>query len=208
LTWQVPTPFESALSYSFGRAVAEHGHEEHEEEEHGEEEAGFESDIHTMHWRGKWESSESHHFAGHLSAAYGDNTFGSQTAVYAAGLESMWRLEHGRHLRLRAAAMARDIGTVKDVSYSEWGVSSSVDYGLNENWATGVGVAWVEGIGKLGIDERFRISPVLTWNASEHVELKLQYNYDRLASSQTEHSVWLGFGFSWGAHEHDCDESH
>ncbi|MEZ5303244.1 MAG: hypothetical protein R3F11_21775 [Verrucomicrobiales bacterium] len=34
-----------------------------------------------------------------------------------------------------------------------------------------------------------------------NTQLRLQYNYDLIGGSQSEHSVWLGFGFNWGGRE-------
>ena len=51
-------------------------------------------------------------------------------------------------------------------------------------------------------DTRFRISPLLLWNASEFSRIRLQYNYDMADHLEDDyaHSVWLGFEASIGSH--------
>lgn len=248
ITWRLPTPFSSAVSYSYGEVFVEEGHAHAEgEEEHlfEGEGAAFSDSLHSLHWVAKWDANDFHQFSGHLSAAWGDNGFGEDTTVYTAGVEYLWRENGyelgGRHLRWRTALMARDINAVsghlpgeeeehgdeddhgheeeehheedeehhdedeenhdeerRHESLSEWGISSSLHYGWNDQWEVGLGGAWIEGIESAGLEERLRISPVLTWRPIQNTNLKLQYNYDKLGGNRDEHSVWLGFGFSWG----------
>jgi hypothetical protein len=47
---------------------------------------------------------------------------------------------------------------------------------------------------------RWRLSPSLTWYPSEFSKLRLQYNYDDREKMGVDHSVWLQFEFSLGAH--------
>jgi hypothetical protein len=49
-------------------------------------------------------------------------------------------------------------------------------------------------------DRRWRISPNLTWYPSEYSKIRLQYNYDDRRNIGEDHSVWLQFEFSLGAH--------
>jgi hypothetical protein len=49
-------------------------------------------------------------------------------------------------------------------------------------------------------DRRWRLSPNLTWFPSEYSKLRLQYNYDDRRAVGEDHSVWLQFEFSLGAH--------
>ncbi|MDA0812954.1 MAG: hypothetical protein O3C21_11285 [Verrucomicrobia bacterium] len=240
ITWRLPTPFTSALSYSFGTAVVEGHGDEHEKEEEPPfeaEGAAFSNDLHNLHWLAKWDYNDFHQFSGHLSAAWGDNAFARDTSAYTVGVEYLWRENGyepgGRHLRWRTAAMMRDINAIsghlpgeeeeeeelheeedehheedeheeeeaRSASLSEWGLSSSLHYGWNDSLETGLGVAWVEGIAPAGLDERLRLSPVMTFRPTRNTNLKLQYNFDRLSGNQDEHSVWLGFGFNWGGGE-------
>lgn len=47
---------------------------------------------------------------------------------------------------------------------------------------------------------RWRISPNLTWYRSEFSKIRLQYNHDQRDRIGTDHSIWLQFEFSLGAH--------
>ena len=49
-------------------------------------------------------------------------------------------------------------------------------------------------------EERWRISPNLTWYPSEFSKVRLQYNYDDRSQEGVDHSVWLQFEFLLGAH--------
>lgn len=49
-------------------------------------------------------------------------------------------------------------------------------------------------------DDRWRLSPNLTWYPSEFSRVRLQYNYDDRDDIGVDHSVWLQLEFSLGAH--------
>jgi hypothetical protein len=49
-------------------------------------------------------------------------------------------------------------------------------------------------------NQRWRISPNLTWYPSEFSKLRLQYNYDDRRGAGVDHSVWLQFELLLGAH--------
>jgi hypothetical protein len=49
-------------------------------------------------------------------------------------------------------------------------------------------------------DQRWRVSPNLTYYPSEFSKVRLQYNYDDRRQEGTDHSVWLQFEFLLGAH--------
>jgi hypothetical protein len=99
----------------------------------------------------------------------------------------------------------------------DWGWYSQWLYGFRKGWVAGFRVDYVNGDkgdyermnltmnGKpLGSDklrdQRWRLSPNLTWFPTEFSKLRLQYNYDNRQSLGQDHSVWLQFEFSLGAH--------
>jgi hypothetical protein len=51
-------------------------------------------------------------------------------------------------------------------------------------------------------DDRYRVSPLLVWYASEFARLRLQYNYDRAdhLTNDRAHSVWLVLEALIGTH--------
>lgn len=110
----------------------------------------------------------------------------------------------------RAAFLRRE--TVTD-----WGLYSQVLYGFRPGWVAGVRADFVDGERaayekqsltldgvRLGRDpqrnQRWRLSPDLTWYPTEFSKLRLQYNYDDRRGLGVDHSVWLQFEFLLGAH--------
>ena len=49
-------------------------------------------------------------------------------------------------------------------------------------------------------NDRWRISPNLTWLPSEFAKVRLQYNYDDRKDIGRDHSIWLQFEFVLGSH--------
>lgn len=87
------------------------------------------------------------------------------------------------------------------------------DYGFYSELAWGFRKSWVAALrgdfvtGERGAfypdpnrDERWRISPSLTYYPSEFSKLRLQYNYDDRENVGEDHSVWLQFEFMLGTH--------
>ncbi len=100
---------------------------------------------------------------------------------------------------------------------TDWGFYSELLYGFRKGWVAGVRVDYVTGetgdYEKLGLtmdgeplgrdplrNERWRLSPNLTWYPSEFSKIRLQYNYDDRRDIGCDHSVWLQFEFLLGAH--------
>ncbi|WP_156345339.1 hypothetical protein [Verrucomicrobium spinosum] len=53
------------------------------------------------------------------------------------------------------------------------------------------------------MDERFRLSPSVTWylNKNRTLYFRTQYNYDHSSDFGDEHSLWGQVGFNWGGPE-------
>ena len=93
---------------------------------------------------------------------------------------------------------------------TDYGFYSQLAWGFRKGWIAGLRGEWISGdrgryeslLGALDKDraERWRISPNLTWLPSEFSKLRLQYNYDDRRLIGVDHSVWLQFEFSLGAH--------
>ncbi|HEY0550213.1 MAG TPA: hypothetical protein VGF13_11480 [Verrucomicrobiae bacterium] len=100
---------------------------------------------------------------------------------------------------------------------TDWGFYSQALYGFHQGWMAGLRGDFVTGErgnyerlpltldgAALGRDplreERWRISPNLTWYPTEFSKLRLQYNYDRRRDIGEDHSVWFQFEFLLGAH--------
>ena len=88
-----------------------------------------------------------------------------------------------------------------EYSSSDFGFLAEAIYSPTYAWDFGGRLGYVSGDSKADLDERWRLSPVVTWwaNESRTVSLRLQYNLDFLPSSE-EQSVWLQLGLAWGSH--------
>jgi hypothetical protein len=80
--------------------------------------------------------------------------------------------------------------------------------GLRGEYATGSGDSYEVGTGSVSRqtdalrDDRWRVSPVLTFNASEFSKIRIQYDYDHAdhLPTHTAQSVWIGLELMIGAH--------
>jgi hypothetical protein len=105
---------------------------------------------------------------------------------------------------------------------TEYGFYTQLLYGFRKGWVVGLrydhvdsdegdyeerGLVLADNAGggtEAGRDaaraRRWRLSPNLTWYPSEYSKIRLQYNYDDRGDLGEDHSVWLQFEFSLGAH--------
>ncbi len=122
ITWNLPIPWQSALSFSAGNAVVDdhnHGHDdEHEHdsatfESHG---AAFQDLLLSANWTNLLQINDFHRLRFGASGAWGDNQFNRTTHVYGLHAEYEWRengLEPGGdYFRWRSEAMFRRFGAV------------------------------------------------------------------------------------------------
>jgi len=90
------------------------------------------------------------------------------------------------------------------------GLYSQVAWGFRKGWVAALRGDWLGGKRAqyenlfLGPDpqrdSRWRLSPNLTWFPSEFSKVRFQYNYDDRKNIGVDHSLWLQFEFSLGAH--------
>lgn len=100
---------------------------------------------------------------------------------------------------------------------TDYGFYSQVSYGFTKGWIAGLRFDHVtstrgdyeklnltldgEALGRDPLRApRWRLSPNLTWLPTEFSKIRLQYNYDDRDGFGVDHSVWLQFEFSLGAH--------
>jgi hypothetical protein len=154
----------------------------------------------------------------------------TDTQIYGVDLFWKWKPAnaHGGFpfVSWQTEAMLRryQAGTTLDGSYdtggsgvylpsetlTDWGLYSQIAWGFRKDWVAAFRGDYVTRTGKadyekiLGDDPkrlpRWRLSPNLTWYPSEFSKLRLQYNYDNRDKIGEDHSVWLQFEFSLGAH--------
>lgn len=119
-----------------------------------------------------------------------------------------------------ASAEAAEIDIARQTLY-DWGFYAQLLYGFTPGWAAGLRLEYAGGRGD-GLrvdldggtvervdrnsdpfrDNRWRISPLISWHPSEFSRFRLQYNYDQpnYLSRREAHSIWLGAEFMFGAH--------
>ncbi len=104
--------------------------------------------------------------------------------------ESGHEAEHGKH-----------DGAPRSATLDEVGFYTQLQYGLSQFTVASLRSEWVSGVDALGLKERWRVSPAIGiyLNAARNLHLRLQYNYDHTEDYGDDHSVWLQFGFAWGA---------
>jgi len=96
----------------------------------------------------------------------------------------------------------------------DWGWLSELSYGVVPAWLIGLRYEMAMGSGEsVGgrnndpmRDDRWRLSPLITWMPSEFTRVRLQYNLDHAAhlDDHLAHTVWLGVDVLLGRHpSHD-----
>jgi hypothetical protein len=229
LAWTLPLgmdpAFTSVMSLGFGNARShehEHGHDEGGEEfPHEGEESALQDDIWTTRLMTRYRFDDFHTVTAGISWAAGTNGFGRDTDVLGIDAEYLWRengLEPGgRAFRWRNELLWRDVdaysehdededGVIDEIhsgTYQEWGIYTHAIYSWSERLDTGLRLGWVEGIDDFGQNERFRISPAVSWwfDKGRRVGLRAQYNYDSIASRDDEHSLWFQLNIALGSNE-------
>ena len=241
VTWHVPTPFRSALSFSVGEVRShdhDHEHTHTQDAEFDAEGAWFSDTFFTLNYLAQWDYNDFHQNRLTLSAAWGDNVFDRSTQVYGVGYEYQWRENGyeagGTYFRLRNELVYRRFGAVSDEhthdahhahehheqdehdehhehhehdivrkSLDDLGFYSSAHYGFNEHVEAGVRVGYVSSVAEAGLDERWRVSPNMTYslNAQRTLYARIQYDFDYSSEFGDDHSVWFQIGFNWGTSE-------
>ncbi len=223
LSWTLPfgmdPAFVSIASFGFGNARS-HEHDEHEHEgdetPHEGEEGALADDVWTARLMGRYRFDDFHAVTAGVSTAGGTNGFGRDTAVIGLDAEYLWRergLEPGgRAFRWRTEFLWREVEAFTyheeddetfQGTYNEWGFYTHAIYTWSARLDSGLRLGWVEGIDDFGQDERFRVSPSLAWwfDEGRRIGLRAQYNYDSIASSDDEHSLWLQLNIALGSAE-------
>ncbi len=217
INWELPYQFAPGLtnvaSIGYGKARShEHGH--------GDalpagvlfdaEEAYLAEKIMTARWMSRHAFSDFKSISAGVSYAGGDNEFDRSTHVHGLDFGYQWRengLEPGgRALRVSSELVMRQVSAFEDDAppvsgrFDEFGIYATGVYTWNNHLDTGLRVAWLEGVDELGLEERLRISPAVTWwiDGDRRLGLRTQYNYDRVAS-ENEHSVWFQLNIALGS---------
>jgi hypothetical protein len=219
LAWLAPTRWDDRLTLSFGNAV-EHAHEEDHADEHGEEEgeddhdgehkhneeaeeALWDSNVFSARYQASFWPGDTCRFVYGASYLQGKNFMGKTARLYGLDITYTWLQDedHGKLFMWRNEAMLRKVD-IDDGSFQEFAFTSAAHYRLNPEWEIGLRYDYLEGVEDPGLPERHRISPALSHYftmAGAGAIARLQYNYDHSEGRGDDHSIWLQFGFEWGA---------
>ena len=157
-----------------------------------------------------------------VSGAFGPNNSGpsSTTQIYGADLYWKWksaRASQGfpfvswqtegmvrRYHAARRAAVDVPSVVLPAETLTDGGFYSQVLWGIKPRWVAGLRGEFVGGSNAV-VDlasraDRVRVSPSLTWYPTEFSKLRLQYNFDDRHGIGRDHSLWVQFEFTLGAH--------
>ena len=223
LGWTLPFGMDPALvsvaTLGYGNARShehDHDHEGGEEFPHEGVEAALADDVWTARLMARYRFDDFHAVTAGISRAAGTNGFERDTEVIGIDAEYLWRengLEPGgRAFSWRNEFLWREVEAFTyheeddetfRGSYQEWGFYTHASYSWNNRFDTGLRLGWVEGVDDFGQDERFRISPAVTWwfDHGRRVCIRAQYNHDSIASRHDEHSLWLQLRITLGSNE-------
>jgi hypothetical protein len=178
------------------------------------EEGNLADEILTARLAARYRFSDFHTLTAGVSYAGGDNDFGRNTRIMGLDAEYQWRengLEPGgRAFRWRNELIWRSVSAFEDDedhgpvsgNYREFGFYTTGTYTWNNRLDTSLRLSWLEGVDDLGLDERLRVSPAVSWwlDGKRRLGLRTQYNYDRFAGGPEEHSLWFQVNIALGSY--------
>ena len=209
LTWMVPTHWDDRLVVSFGDTV-KHEHEEEDGEiesdhNHSEEaeEALWDKNILSARYQAIFWPSDTCQFIYGASYVTGGNFMEKNAHIYGLDFTYTWREDEplGKQFTWRNDAMLRKVST-EEGGFEETAFSSAALYRFKPEWEMGLRYNYLEGVKDPKLPERHRISPSLShyfFLSKVPSMARLQYNYDHSDERGDDHSIWLQFGFEWGA---------
>jgi len=225
-SWELPFQFTPGLTnvatLGYGKARShDHGHDSGHDHDHDhghgslfdDDEAYLSEKILTARWMSRYAFSDFHAIAAGVSYAGGDNEFDRSTHVYGFDFAYQWRengLEPGgRAFRLSNELVWRRVSAFEEGEllepdesgrFTEFGFYTTGTYTWNNRLDTSLRLSWLEGVDDLGLDERLRVSPAISWwlDDARRLGLRTQYNYDRIGG-ENEHTVWFQMSIALGS---------
>jgi hypothetical protein len=187
--------------------------------------------LYALRWVNNWELPEQVMLQLGASGAFGPNSTGAagRTALAGADLLVKWR-ERQRgipNLLWQTEVIARryhaddaidpvSAAAIPAATLKDWGFYSEAVIGFDPRWAGGLRFDYATGSGdsyEIGTgavsratdstrDDRWRLSPLVTFNATEFSKIRLQYDYDHaeFLPKHDAQSVWIGLELLIGAH--------
>lgn len=185
----------------------------------------FDDLVTVLGWRGRVALSPTAVLRLGADAAFGPNTAGSDTHTAIYGGHVALRIANDTYGLGRGGILASVEVIGRDYEVDEYvdgitypadtlhdlGVVAQVEVGLASEWTAGLRYEQALGHGEsVGgreadplRDDRWRLSPLMTWRPVEAVRLRLQYNLDDADHlDERAHTVWLGIDVVFGSHSH------
>lgn len=209
LNWIVSTHWDDKFTLSFGDTVfreheeeEEHGEEEHSHSEEAEE-ALWDTDVLAARYQATFWPRDTCQFIYGASYVQGKNFMSKSARLYGLDFTYVWLQDedHGKHFTWKNEVMLREVNT-EEGKFDEFAFSSIALYKFGPQWGCGLRYDYLEGVDDPELPERHRASTSLTrYFSIDNIEsiIRLQYNYDHSEERGNDHSVWLQFGFEWGA---------
>ncbi len=129
--------------------------------------------------------------------------WGADSGRLAGGHDDHDDHEHEHHEEHEDEDEDEDDFGARRATMRDFGLYSSLLYGFNSRFEAGLRAEYVSGDPLAGLDNRFRLSPGLTYyiNDARTVKFRVQYNYDHSNEFGTDHSVWGQVSIAWGGPE-------
>jgi hypothetical protein len=134
------------------------------------------------------------------SYAYGFNSTGNgnNTQLYGGDFLLKWKPSSYRSLSWQTEYIGRQEQT-PDGSFNDGGLYSYIDYQFLKRWTLGLRYDQVGIPGGL-VAREFRLTPAFTFRPTEFSQIRLQYEYDKIAEQEAIQAAILQFEFSFGVH--------
>lgn len=175
---------------------------------------------------GSFDLTSSQTLVAGISGALGPNATGGNTDTRIFGFDLFWKWKpewqsagwpfvsfqtEGLYRRYEAgsATLAGADGEppllLPRESLHDYGFYAQALYGFTRRWVAGLRGEYVTGDGGAFAKDpdradRFRLSPNLTFYATEFSKFRLQWNYDHGQLDGDDHSIWLQTEFMLGSH--------
>lgn len=189
---------------------------------------GFGDLLYVPRWENSFDLTDEQTIVLGTSAALGPNDTGpnARTEIYGTDLIWKWKPSNSSggfpFVKWQSEAMLRRfeagaadplpgvVDPLPDEVFRDWGAYSQVVWGFSKGWTAGLRGEYLHmEVSPFSTDatrqQRWRISPNLTWYLSEFSKLRIQWDHDEIASapgidSRRADAVFLQFEFLLGAH--------
>lgn len=211
IRWTLPTSWNNRIILSYGSTVSHDHDEEHEghgDDDHGDhseeaEMALWEDSVFIARYEASFWPGDSCHFEYGASYIQGKNHFKKWSRMYGLDLTYTWLQDEdlGKKILWRNEIMMRDVST-DEGDFNELAYNSAFLWRFQSDWEAGLRYDYLQGVDDPALPERHRLSPSMTRYFAiqkTHALVRLQYNYDQSEHRSDDHSLWLQFGFEWGA---------